>query len=287
MLVKGSDCSILIKTTHREMDVPYSEETLREAVSLLVEEAAIEGDGVSRAIRKSCGFTGCVVTPLTIGTAPLLLYLAFGSMGLPVFVSETRNVYRYSLNLIPMEDTDRFDLIQDRGGQRRLFIGCLVKGFELRFDHEEAIKLKLDICGEYPPDVYPFTDSCNRQSEERFSGECVTYEINRQECKKIHGFTLSSKKEGGVKTEIRIKRVLENGPDLPAIIDELSITGHLLRDKYEYRYFGMFRITLKRLVLISDETDINSADTVIGPLRYYAADTVMAEVFNSGSEAVG
>ena len=60
MMISGCDCSIVIKTTHREMDVPYSEETLREAVSLLVEEAAIEGSGACKAIRKNCGVTGCV-----------------------------------------------------------------------------------------------------------------------------------------------------------------------------------------------------------------------------------
>ncbi|MDR1902538.1 MAG: hypothetical protein LBQ88_09695, partial [Treponema sp.] len=77
MLVNGRDC--LIKTQYRETGIPYAEETIREAVSLLTEEASIEGDGSCRAIRKSGGVAGCVVTPLTIGTAPLLLYLAMGS----------------------------------------------------------------------------------------------------------------------------------------------------------------------------------------------------------------
>jgi hypothetical protein len=102
MKVQGNDCSIVIKTQYRETDIPYSEETIREAVSLLQEEAAIEGDGISRAIRKSNGVTGCVVTPLTIGTAPFLLYLAMGSVGNPVFVSETRDLYQYQLNLLPL-----------------------------------------------------------------------------------------------------------------------------------------------------------------------------------------
>jgi len=79
MLVNGCDCSIVVKTAYREMGIPYSEETLREAVSLLEEEAAIEGDGVCRALRKASGVTGCVVTPLTIETVSLLLYLAMGS----------------------------------------------------------------------------------------------------------------------------------------------------------------------------------------------------------------
>jgi hypothetical protein len=74
---------------------------------------------------------------------------------------------------------------------------------------------------------------------------------------------------------------LDNGGDLPGIIDELTITAQLLRDKYEYRHFGMFRITLKRLVLVSDETAVDCADGVIGPVRYYVAGTVQAEVFTT------
>jgi hypothetical protein len=57
-------------------------------------------------------------------------------------------------------------------------------------------------------------------------------------------------------------------------------------DKYENRHFGMFRITVKQLVLTSDETLINSSDTVIGPLRYYVAGTVDTEVFSSGEEDI-
>jgi hypothetical protein len=46
----------------------------------------------------------------------------------------------------------------------------------------------------------------------------------------------------------------------------------------------MFRLTLTRLVLTADETIIESADAVIGPLRYYCAGLVQAETFaNDGS----
>jgi hypothetical protein len=163
MLVNGCDCSIVIKTAYREMGVPYAGETLREAVSLLQEEASIEGDGSCRAIRKSgqqvgLGVTGCVVTPLTIGTAPLLLYLAMGSVGLPMYVSETRNTYLYHLNLLPMEDGAGFDLVQERGEVRRIYEGCGVKGFELRFLRGEAVHLKLDVTGIRSPASYPYTD---------------------------------------------------------------------------------------------------------------------------------
>jgi hypothetical protein len=48
----------------------------------------------------------------------------------------------------------------------------------------------------------------------------------------------------------------------------------------------MFRITLAGLVLVADETEIDCADSVIGPLRYYAAGAVEAEVFTSGEETL-
>ncbi|MDR2435630.1 MAG: hypothetical protein LBD47_13845 [Treponema sp.] len=286
MLVNGCDCLIVIKTQYREMGVPYAEETIREAVSLLKEEATIEGGGLCRAIRKSGGVTGCVVTPLTIGTAPFLLYLAMGSAGLPLYVSETRNIYRYKLNLLPVEDGSRFDLVQERGGSRTLYEGCAVTSFELRFNRGETVHLRLDIKGERPPAIYPYTDPLTTETGERFSGDYVTYRINGTEYPNIYSFTLTTKKEGGTRTELRIKRALKQGGDLPDPIEELTITAQLLRDKYEYRHFGMFCITLTRLVMVSDETAIDCADAVIGPLRYYVAGTVNAEVFTNGGETL-
>jgi len=286
MLVNGCDCSIVIKTEHWEIDVPYSDETVREAVTLLQEEASIEGDGVCRGLRKIGGVTGCVVTPLTIGTAPLLLYLAMGGADNPVFVSETRNLYLYRFDLIPTEDTKHFDLVQDRKSERRLFEGCRVQGFELRVMRDEAIKLKLDIDGDYPARAYPYNDAFEREQGERFKGDYVAYKINGQEYKNIYGITLVSKKQGGTKSEILIKREKNQGMDIPEVIEEMTITAQLLRDKHEYKYYGLFRMTLKMLVLVSDETEINSADTIIGPLRYYISGSASTDIFNPTGEFI-
>jgi hypothetical protein len=286
MLVNGCACSIAVKTAHNEMDIPYSDETLRDAVSFLQEEANIEGDGVKRGIRKINGITGCIVTPLTIKTAPLLLLLAMGGTGLPLYVSETRNLFSYELNLLPMEDTEQFDLIQDRKNERMLFEGCRVQGFEMRVMREEAVKLKLEICGENNPRIYPYTDTFEPEQGERFKGNCVTYKINGQEYKNIYGITLVSKKEGGTNTELWIKRALQNGGNIPAIIEDMSITAKLQRESYEYRYFGTFRITLKELVLIADETEVNTSGAVISPIRYFVSGGVKTEVFTSNGEPI-
>jgi len=99
------DCALAVITTNREMDIPYSEETIREAVSLLEENPCIEGGGAYRAIRKDGGAVGCVVAPLALGTTPLLFYLAMGDLRFSEFVSETRNIYKHTLDLVPTEET--------------------------------------------------------------------------------------------------------------------------------------------------------------------------------------
>jgi len=291
VFVNGCDCSIVIKTSHIEKDIPFSAETLREAVSIMKEEVPIEGDGVCRGIRQCCGVMGCVVTPLTIETTPLLLYLAMGSAGIPLYVSETRNLFKYDLNLLTMEDTKQFELIQDRKNERRLFEGCRVKSFELRILRGETIKLKLNIFGECAPKNYsPRSQtsemSGTRERGERFSGDFVSYMINGKEYKNIYGLTLQSKKVGGTKTELWIKRALQKGGDIPDLIEELTITAQLLRDTYELRQYGTFRITLKRLVLISDETEVNATGAVISPLRFYVVGGTQAEVFTSTGELI-
>jgi hypothetical protein len=307
MLVQGSECSIVLLTEHREIDIPYSDETMRESVEILQEEASIEGDGVCRGLRKTGGVTGCVVTPLTIGTAPILLYLAMGAACSPVFISETKNLFRYQLTLVPLEDTEHFHIVQDRKKERLFYEYCRVFEFELRIMRDEAIKLKLDIVGEYPTRAYPYNDTFEREQGERFNGDYVTYQINGQEYNNIYGLTLISKKRGGTKTELWIKRSLQQGTDIPFDIDEIVVTAKLLKDKYgpsgragnerfngshsaallnEYRYYGTFRITIKKLVLISDETEVNATGAVISPLRYYVTGGVQADVFTAGEETI-
>jgi hypothetical protein len=112
-----------------------------------------------------------------------------GSARLPLYVSETRSIYRYKLNLLPAEDSIRFDLVQERApfgkqngdaenqgfsahlpGSRKLYEACAVTGFELRINREQAVKLKLDIRGERPPAIYPYTDLLKTETGERFMG---------------------------------------------------------------------------------------------------------------------
>jgi hypothetical protein len=297
MTVSGRDCVITLKTRYREIGLPYAEETIREAVSLLKEEAAIEGDGVRGAIRKPRGVTGCVITPLTLESAPLLFALVLGRAGAPLFVSESRNLYKHELHLWP--DCPRFDLIQQRGLERRLFEGCRVEGFELRINRGEesersgedavrAVMLRLDVAGDNPALGYPADGARAVSGGERFTEQGVRYEIDGGENRDIYGFSVAVKKAGGTRTEVRIHRVLRAEKMFPENIEGLTVTAQLYQERYGAgqqveRHYGMFRIGLSRLVLMADETVIDSTGPVIGPLRYYCAGGISAEVFTDGA----
>jgi hypothetical protein len=216
----------------------------------------------------------------------MLLYLAMGSAGLPLYVSETRSLFLYKLSLLPAEDCAWFDVVQERGDTRKLYEECAVTGFDLRIVRGQAIKLKLDLRGDRPPALCPYTGPVKTEGGERFMGSGVVYRINGTEYKNIYGLTISAKKEGGTKTELWIKRVMEQGPDLPELIEGLTVTAQLLREHYEQRHYGMFRIKLSRLVLTANETAIDCADGVIGPLRYYCSGQVETEVFTNSGEAL-
>jgi hypothetical protein len=285
MIAYGKDCRLTIQTVGREIALPYSEETIREAVYVLAEEASIEGDGQCRVIRKPCGVTGCIVTPLTIGTAPFLWALALGEAERPLFVSETRNLYKHTLRLTPLEDSPAFSLVRERGAERIRFEHCRVSGFELRIMREAVgvmpgtVFLRLDISGETSPEPYLLETDNGLKPAERFKEPGVRYAINGVEQKNIYGLTITVTKKGGTKTEVRIHRIRKDNEDFPTVIDSLSIQARLFRDYYEWRIPGMFRLTFSRLLLMADETTINAPGPVIGPLRYYCAGSVIAEVF--------
>jgi hypothetical protein len=281
-MINGSDCGILIRTKYQAADLPYSEESVRDAISILK-----DWDGAF-AERRVNGVTGCVVTPLTIGTAPLLLGLVMGTAGKPVIVSDTKTLFRHTAELTNLRSAKKFDLIQDRGDKRVLFERCKVKRFELRVFRDEAIKLKIDLTSANGgQEIGTEPHKRREQNEERFNGNGVNYFVNGVAYRNIYGVTIRTWKDGGLCTEVRLHRILDNSHSFPDIVESLDIEAKLFCNTYEGGGFGMFKLSLANLVLMADETTVNSVGPVIGPLRYYVGGLVHCDVFtNDNSQLV-
>ena len=93
--------------------------------------------------------------------------------------------------------------------------GCLrvvgLRGLNCVLYRGEMVHLKLDVSGENQAVVYSYADIPQTETGECFSGDCVAYRINGTEYTNIYGLTLAAKKEGGTKTELWIKRALQQG----------------------------------------------------------------------------
>jgi hypothetical protein len=148
-----------------------------------------------------------------------------------------------------------------------------------------ALHLRLDISGDMPPEPYLLETGSVLNSAERFRENGIRYAINGVEHQDIYGLTVTTVKRGGTKTEVWIKRVISDGGEFPTAIESLTVTARLFRDRYEWRAPGTFRLTLSRLLLMTDGTSVNTSGPVIGPLRYYCAGDMTAEVFTE-SEGV-
>jgi hypothetical protein len=113
---------------------------------------------------------------------------------------------------------------------------------------------------------------------ERFKEDGVSYFADGKFWRNIYAAVLGVNKVGGCKTVLTLSRVLGN-EDLPEYIDLIDISVRLFRDKYEERQYGTFHVTLFDLRLITDGTEVNTADAVIGALRYAVSGSVNASVY--------
>jgi hypothetical protein len=113
---------------------------------------------------------------------------------------------------------------------------------------------------------------------ERFKEDGVSYFADGKFWCNIYAAILSVNKVGGCKSVLTLSRVWGN-EDLPEHIDLINISVRLFRDKYEERLYGTFHVTLFDLRLITDGTSVNTADAVIGPLRYVVSGSVNAAVY--------
>ncbi|MDR0908724.1 MAG: hypothetical protein LBM77_03060 [Spirochaetaceae bacterium] len=309
--MNGENCTITIKTKYISASVPYSEESIREAVSIIRDtDEATEKTSFTRQVD---GVAGCVIAPLTVGNAPLLLALAFGREQKASVVSEgvarnapTSVMYRHHLIMKSLKKSPTFDLIQDRGCEKRLYEGCSVWDFEMQSlylrrkifgvvnvhhsgndDDIQHITLKLEMRGGNNPVVFgsdevvstgradPAPTDNNVDNDPLYNDGGIRYEINGVEVSGIYGFSIKTRRDGKPKVFVRLHRILGKS-ELPDIIDKLTITAQVFKGGVS----GIFKINLERLLLVADETIVNTADKVIGPLRYFVAGNISADVYS-------
>ncbi|GHU40840.1 hypothetical protein FACS1894190_08220 [Spirochaetia bacterium] len=286
-MIQGGDFLLRLITEKFDVDIPFSGKTLREKLNVMRETAAIEGVGLCGAVVEKCGTTGGVTTLLTISNAPALFAVMFGKYTGYEFVSETLNLYKHFIQLVPLHKSPRFELVEKYCSHQNTFLSCIVKSFELRFHCDETIKVHLDIDGDVKTQTIPIINEIvKRERTEYFSEIGTSYKVDDVNRNSIYGLVVRCDKTNGTKTEIAIHRYLQDEFSFPAVIENFTITSRLFRDGYETYHHGLFSLTFTNHKLINDNTEVCTADTVIGPLRYLVCGNTQATVYNESTEAL-
>jgi len=227
--------------------LPFSEETIREDYQPKKHNPPIEGNDRITAVEGTSGTTGCFVTSLNADTAPFLLALALGK-------------------------PTRFDIYQIRGTEKRNYPDCWVNGYELRIGREQDIKLRLDVKGVEAPKPAIWNMEANPSMGKRFHGGDTEYIVDGLRRENIYGITLSTTMTEGVGTLIWIHRSMTVGEAFLRSLATLKVIASIPG------FGGWFRLHIENMMPVSDETRVDCADAVIGPIRYWVNGTISFEV---------
>jgi hypothetical protein len=284
-MLNGRDYTIRLRTEKTDTVIPFLSETLREKIFFSGEYAAIEGEGRRGGITESAVTEGGLTAALTLDSAPAILGAVFGKDDGSFYASGTRNLYRQAFRLCAADEAARFYLREQRGNEEKIYPECYCKGFELRVEREDAVKLHIDIGGDIAAETYiAELVKKNILYAERFKERGIECFINQTKYNSIYRFVLSCDKNNGCKTSVLSYRYLNIDSEPPEYIENLTLRANLFRDIYEPGQHGKFSITLADLRLVSDGTEVCAADAVIGGLRYSVCGGASADIFMEGME---
>jgi hypothetical protein len=285
-MVNGRDYTVRLGTENAEAALPFLSATLREKILFSEEYAPIEGEGWRGGITESAGTEGGFTTALTLESAPVILGAMFGKIKHVWYVSGTRDLYNHSFMLCASDEAVKFFLCEQCGETEKVYPECFCAGFELRIERDEAVKVRVDIDGNTTAETFHAVPAVQKMSNiERFNERGVEYFINQQKYNSIYRFVLSCDKSNGCRTQVLISRYLTIDNEPTAFIGNLTIHANLFRDRYEENQKGKFEITLTNLRLLSDNTEVSSADAVIGGLRYSVGGVEFVDTFMRGMGA--
>jgi hypothetical protein len=269
-----------MRTEKIEAAIPFLSKTLREKIFFCEEYAPIEGEGRRGGITGSAGTEGGFTAALTLESAPAILGAMFGKKKHAFYISGTRDLYNHSFILCASDSAMKFYLHESSGENEKVYPDCFCKGFELRIERDEAVKVHIDIDGGSKAETFNAVPAVKKMNNiERFKESGVEYFIDGKKYNSIYRFVLSCDKKNGCRTEVLIYRYLTIDNEPPAFIENLMIRANLFRDMYEENQHGKFAVTLTDLRLLSDDTEVCAADTVIGALRYSVTGTGWVDTF--------
>ena len=199
--------------------------------------------------------TGCIVTRMTITTAPILLLLVTGEIEIEGHRPQTRGIYYHEL--ITKESLYYFGIETKSETNIKEYLDLNVTSFELRGERGSAVYMKINVRGKTETKFENIEVLEEIKSERYFFLSGNEISINGQVIEDTAGFILEGKLlHETVKTHtFSIRRKETNHSDFSNMREEISAELTFTNpEKYEAGYKASFTVTLERLIYEGEES---------------------------------
>jgi hypothetical protein len=280
----------VIREMRENQIIPATRNTLR-YVPLLLDKKPTAGKNIIKnpqiLERK---VTGCIVTRMTITTAPVLLLLATGEIEVEGHRPQTRGIYYHEL--ITLDTSLYYFGIETKNETHiREYLNLIIESFELRGERGSAIYMKIDVSGRTETTREKNSENIEVleeiKSERYFFVRGNEISVNGEVIEDTAGFKLEGKLlHETVKTHtFSIRRKETDKVDFSfmrsEITAELTFTNP---EEYETGYKASFKISLERLVYEGEESYPDASGVWGRNFRYRVYGSLKVRVYTNTEE---
>ena len=276
----------VIRENRENQIIPATRNTLR-YVPLLLDKKPTAGKNIIENPQiTGKKVTGCIVTRMTVTTAPILLLLVTGEIELEGHRPQTRGIYYHEL--ITLEKSLYYFGIETRGKNLiREYLDLIVESFELRGERGSAVYMKINVRGRTEHIVENIEVLEEIKSERYFFLNGNEISLNGQVIEDTAGFILEGKLlHETVKIHtFSIRRKETDHSDFSLMRDEISAELTFTNpEEYEAGYKAEFTVTLERLVYEGEESYPDSSGVWGRNFRYRVYGSLKVRVYTKTEE---
>lgn len=276
----------VIRDDRENLRVPATRNTIR-YIPLLLDRKPTAGKNIIEHPQiTGRKVTGCIVTRMTITTAPILLLLVAGEIELEGHRPQTRGIYYHEL--ITLDASLYYFGIETRSETHiREYLDLIVESFELRGERGSAVYMKINVRGRTEHIVENIEVIEEIISERYFFLSGNEISLNGEVIEDTAGFILEGKLlHETVKTHtFSIRRKETDHSDFSFMRDEISAELTFTNpEEYEAGYKAEFTITLERLVYEGEESYPDASGVWGRNFRYRVYGKLKVRVFTNTEE---
>jgi len=277
---------LVIRDNRENQTIPATRNTMR-YVPLLLDKKPTAGKNITEHPQiTGKKVTGCIVTRMTITTAPILLLLVTGEIEIEGHRPQTRGIYYHEL--ITLDTSLYYFGIETKGKTHiKEYLELIVESFELRGERGSAVYMKINVRGKTQTITENIEVMEEIKSERYFFVSGNEISLNGEIIEDTAGFILEGKllHETVKNHTFSIRRKETDHSDFSLMREEISAELTFTNpEEYEAGYKASFTVTLERLIYEGEESYPDASGVWGRNFRYRVYGKIKVRVYTNTEE---